>query len=112
MGEGKDIIGGPASPRASIKPGVISKVLNVENDDEHLYAMGYEQHMKRGFTYWSMISFCLTGLGLLPALGGLHKADVNVPVVVNVFAETRCRHALVQPRVSWVDVYDLGLACC
>jgi hypothetical protein len=39
-------------------------------DDLLLEAMGYEQHMKRGFTMWSMTAFCLTGLGLLPSLGG------------------------------------------
>ncbi|KAF2727112.1 amino acid permease [Polyplosphaeria fusca] len=48
----------------------MGKVINVDIDDEHLYAMGYEQHMKRGFTLWSMTAFCLTGLGLLPSLGG------------------------------------------
>ena len=40
-------------------------------DDVLLETMGYEQHMKRGFTMWSMIGFCLTGLGLLPSLGSI-----------------------------------------
>jgi hypothetical protein len=39
-------------------------------DDLLLEAMGYEQHMKRGFTMWVMRAFCLTGFGLLPSLGG------------------------------------------
>lgn len=39
-------------------------------DDLLLEAMGYEQHMKRGFSMWSLTAFCLTGLGLLPSLGG------------------------------------------
>ncbi|KAF2110456.1 amino acid permease [Lophiotrema nucula] len=57
----------PPSVVRSVETG---KVLKVDIEDEHLYAMGYEQHMKRGFTLWSMIAFCLTGLGLLPSLGG------------------------------------------
>ena len=57
----------PPSVVRSIETG---KVLKVDIEDENLYAMGYEQHMKRGFTLWSMIAFCLTGLGLLPSLGG------------------------------------------
>jgi hypothetical protein len=39
-------------------------------DDLLLEAMSCEQHMKRGFTMWSMRAFCLTGFGLLPSLGG------------------------------------------
>ncbi len=46
------------------------KITDADVDDEKLYYMGYEQHMKRGFNFWSMTAFCLTGLGLLPSLGG------------------------------------------
>jgi hypothetical protein len=47
------------------------KVFEIASEDEILNAMGYEQHMKRGFNFWSMTAFCLTGLGLLPSLGGM-----------------------------------------
>lgn len=57
-----------ASPEVTSIQG--GKVLDVDLEDEHLYNMGYEQHMKRGFNLWSMTAFCLTGLGLLPSLGG------------------------------------------
>lgn len=43
----------------------------VISEDDRLHAMGYEQHMKRGFNFWSMTAFCLTGLGLLPSVGGM-----------------------------------------
>ncbi|KAM0811815.1 putative Amino acid permease/ SLC12A domain-containing protein [Seiridium cardinale] len=46
------------------------EILEINNDDEVLHNLGYEQHMKRGFNFWSMTAFCLTGLGLLPSLGG------------------------------------------
>ncbi|KAK6070644.1 choline transport protein [Seiridium cupressi] len=46
------------------------EILEINNDDEVLNNLGYEQHMKRGFNFWSMTAFCLTGLGLLPSLGG------------------------------------------
>lgn len=59
------------SPANSIKNG---RVLAVDLEDERLHALGYEQHMKRGFTLWSMIAFCLTGLGLLPSLGGKYSS--------------------------------------
>ncbi len=58
---------GPGSLVDSINDG---NVLAVNVEDERLQALGYEQHMKRGFTFWSMTAFCLTGLGLLPSLGG------------------------------------------
>ena len=29
-------------------------------DDILLEAMGFEQHMKRGFSMWSMVAFCMT----------------------------------------------------
>ncbi|KAI1772020.1 amino acid permease [Hypoxylon cercidicola] len=46
------------------------KVVDSDTENEKLYYMGYDQHMKRGFNFWSMTAFCLTGLGLLPSLGG------------------------------------------
>ncbi|XXH05286.1 hypothetical protein Hte_011711 [Hypoxylon texense] len=46
------------------------KIVDSDVENEKLYYMGYEQHMKRGFNFWSMTAFCLTGLGLLPSLGG------------------------------------------
>lgn len=46
------------------------KVIDTDVENEKLYYMGYDQHMKRGFNFWSMTAFCLTGLGLLPSLGG------------------------------------------
>ena len=58
----------PSSPSlVSIKDGHVQAV---RVDDEQLHDLGYEQKMKRGFTMWSMTAFCLTGLGLLPSLGG------------------------------------------
>ncbi len=52
---------------------VEGKVIDSDVENEKLYYMGYEQHMKRGFNFWSMTAFCLTGLGLLPSLGGTCK---------------------------------------
>lgn len=49
---------------------VEGKVIDSDVENEKLYYMGYDQHMKRGFNFWSMTAFCLTGLGLLPSLGG------------------------------------------
>lgn len=63
----QDDIKSPPSLAASINDGDL-KAVDIE--DERLQALGYEQHMKRGFTFWSMTAFCLTGLGLLPSLGG------------------------------------------
>ncbi|KAI9729231.1 MAG: hypothetical protein M1834_007023 [Cirrosporium novae-zelandiae] len=58
-------------------------------DDTLLQAMGYQQHMKRGFTMWSMTAFCLTGIGLLPSLGGVEYDHIS--------------------RLGWMlDVYDTG----
>ena len=57
------------------------KILDVDLDDEQLHSMGYEQHMKRGFNFWSMTAFCLTGLGLLPSLGGRCISLSCVPVL-------------------------------
>jgi hypothetical protein len=56
-----------SSPSESALEGDMSKI---NADDLGLNALGYQQHMKRGFTFWSMVAFCLTGLGLLPSLGG------------------------------------------
>lgn len=56
------------SVSASAMEGKVIDPMDIEN--EKLHEMGYEQHMKRGFTSWSMTAFCLTGLGLLPSLGG------------------------------------------
>ena len=66
-----DKIERPPSVAASAVEG---KVIDPDVENEKLYYMGYEQHMKRGFNFWSMIAFCLTGLGLLPSLGGTHSA--------------------------------------
>jgi hypothetical protein len=61
----------PVGKGAEAPPVVLeSKIIDINQEDENLWAMGYEQHMSRGFTSWSMISFCMTGLGLLPSLGG------------------------------------------
>lgn len=62
----------------SVRPA--SVVLAVDMEDEKLYELGYEQHMKRGFTFYSAIAFCLTGLGLLPSLGGAYFPMVVVLV--------------------------------
>ncbi|KAH8881496.1 amino acid permease [Thozetella sp. PMI_491] len=56
----------PQSPESTREGKVFAQV----SEDDVLNAMGYEQHMKRGFNFWSMTAFCLTGLGLLPSLGG------------------------------------------
>ncbi|KIW15208.1 hypothetical protein PV08_05253 [Exophiala spinifera] len=56
-----------STPVGSISDG---RVRTIDIEDERLQDMGYEQHMKRGFNIWSMTAFCLTGLGLLPSLGG------------------------------------------
>ncbi|POS74949.1 hypothetical protein DHEL01_v206658 [Diaporthe helianthi] len=56
--------------RSRTEPVKDGRVLAVTLEDEKLQAMGYEQHMKRGFNSWLMTAFCLTGLGLLPSLGG------------------------------------------
>lgn len=61
-----DVKRGP-SPVVSIQDG---SVLKTTAEDARLQEMGYEQQMKRGFNFWSMTAFCLTGLGLLPSLGG------------------------------------------
>jgi hypothetical protein len=63
------------------------EVVKVDMEDERLHAMGYEQHMKRGFTLWSMIAFCLTGLGLLPSVGGTYDR-------CHVLPSNTCAHAL------------------
>ncbi|KAF1993571.1 hypothetical protein P154DRAFT_540300 [Amniculicola lignicola CBS 123094] len=60
----------PASSASVAVSASMGKVQESNLDDEHLNAPGYGPHMKRGFTLWSMIAFCLTGIGLLPSLGG------------------------------------------
>lgn len=45
----------------------------VVKDDVRLQELGYKQHMKRGFTMWSMTAFCLTGLGMLPSIAGIYS---------------------------------------
>jgi hypothetical protein len=57
-------------------------------DDEQLMDLGYEQKMKRGFTMWSMTAFCLTGLGLLPSLGGKSCQSPETSIMANDFAGT------------------------
>ncbi|KEF57260.1 uncharacterized protein A1O9_05177 [Exophiala aquamarina CBS 119918] len=66
MAKKEDIKRAP-SPVVSVENGTI---LKQTNEDAMLQEMGYEQQMKRGFNFWSMTAFCLTGLGLLPSLGG------------------------------------------
>ncbi|EFX04896.1 amino acid permease [Grosmannia clavigera kw1407] len=61
---------GSASLSGSLDGPKAGKVLQVDLEDEQLFSMGYEQHMRRGFNAWSMTAFCLTGLGLLPSVGG------------------------------------------
>lgn len=61
------------------------KVLQVNLEDEHLYSMGYEQHMRRGFNAWSMTAFCLTGLGLLPSIGGEFSVVVSCWCFLSLF---------------------------
>lgn len=61
-----------ASPAGSISDG---RVRAIDIEDERLQDLGYEQHMKRGFNIWSMTAFCLTGLGLLPSLGGVFPSS-------------------------------------
>lgn len=56
-----------------------------------LQEMGYDQQMKRGFNFWSMTAFCLTGLGLLPSLGGETLSicrDLALLVAYNVQAQS------------------------
>ena len=43
----------------------------VVKDDMRLRELGYKQHMKRGFTMWSLTAFCLAGLGMLPSIAGM-----------------------------------------
>lgn len=62
------LAGGPGAAKLPVTTDI--KALDFDRDDEQLHALGYEQRMKRGFNLWSMTAFCLTGLGLLPSLGG------------------------------------------
>ena len=47
-----------------------STTLLLPKDDALLAELGYQQHMRRSFDMWSMTAFCMSGLGLMPSLGG------------------------------------------
>lgn len=66
------------SPAVPIQDG---SMLKSTGEDARLQEMGYEQQMKRGFNFWSMTAFCLTGLGFLPSLGGEPCPALSCPVL-------------------------------
>ena len=88
----------PSEPTPVVSEG---KVLDVDLDDEQLHSMGYEQHMKRGFNFWSMTVFCLTGLGLLPSLGG---KDISLSDIVGNSSLTTSTQGTI-----WFSMGYLGL---
>lgn len=105
MAAKSDIVETHVSPTSSIAHG---KTTLIAADDDQLHSMGYEQHMKRGFTQWSMISFCLTGLGLLPSLGGL----LLLCATILAFILTYFRNNMVQPGIPRSLADDMGMASC
>lgn len=109
MGAAEQSLPSPMASRSGSIDGVqVGKVLDINAEDERLYTMGYEQHMKRGFGAWSMTAFCLTGLGLLPSVGGVYK-----DVFCRLFQLTvDLRHHMVQSGLSRSDANDMGLADC